>query len=250
MLWLSSSGAWAPSLPELNRHPAWPLRTPTGAVNPAPGGDFFWRMQFRTATGATQADELENRSPSIPKFAARHLRIKRKTPNLDHAQPENTHRSDCDVHIGGRLRQKRRAGRARESGRAGCGGQSGAGAGSAETVPHGRYAWRRAPPWRRAAKHCWNLAIPLICRWSRRWRRVIWHALPSASRPRLHCRRSRRASGLVTMDNERELVARETRDFLHAQVGGESGVLAQPLRSGGRIRRCRGGVLDGWPYAE
>ena len=41
---------------------------------------------------------------------------------------------------------------------------------------------------------------------------------------------------MVTMDNERELVARETRDFLHAQVGGESGVLAQPLRSGGRIR--------------
>ena len=55
---------------------------------------------------------------------------------------------------------------------------------------------------------------------------------------------------MVTMDNERELVARETRDFLHAQVGGESGVLAQPLRSGGRIRRCRGGVLDGWSYAE
>jgi len=42
---------------------------------------------------------------------------------------------------------------------------------------------------------------------------------------------------MVTMDNERELVARETRDFLHAQVGGESGALAQPLRSGGRIRR-------------
>ena len=35
---------------------------------------------------------------------------------------------------------------------------------------------------------------------------------------------------MVTMDNERDVVARETRDFLRAQIGRASQVISQPTR--------------------
>ena len=35
---------------------------------------------------------------------------------------------------------------------------------------------------------------------------------------------------MITMDNERDVVARETRDFLRAQLSGASQVIAQPAR--------------------